>query len=196
MIAKGLDFPDVTLVGVLSIDKSLFAGDFRSYERTFSLVTQVVGRCGRGDKQGRAIIQTYVPEHYVLNLAAEQNYKSFYEQEIASRKALIYPPFCDICVIEFSSVIEKCADVASKAFLGLISNSITSGQIDVPLRVLGPSKCVYEKINGKYRYRLIIKCKNNQKFRDYIGKIYKTAFKMKEFANVQTTLDINGDIGL
>lgn len=196
MIAKGLDFPDVTLVGVLSIDKALFAGDFRSYERTFSLVTQVVGRCGRGDKQGRAIIQTFVPEHYVLNLAAEQNYKAFYNQEIAARKALVYPPFCDICVIEFSSVIEKCADIASKKFLELISNSIISGQINVPLRVLGPSKCVYEKINGKYRYRIIIKCKNNQMFRDYIGNIYKAAFKLKEFANVQTTLDINGDIGL
>lgn len=196
MIAKGLDFPDVTLVGVLSIDKALFAGDFRSYERTFSLVTQVVGRCGRGEKQGRAIIQTFVPEHYVLNLAAEQNYKAFYAQEIASRKALIYPPFCDICVIEFSSVIEKCADIASKTFLTLISSSITSGKINVPLRVLGPSKCIYEKINGKYRYRIIIKCKNNQMFRDYIGNIYKTAFKMKEFSNVQITLDINGDIGL
>ncbi|MDE6600088.1 MAG: primosomal protein N', partial [Oscillospiraceae bacterium] len=90
MIAKGLDFPNVTLVGVLSIDKALFAGDFRSYERTFSLITQVVGRCGRGDKQGRAIIQTYVPEHYVLNLAADQNYPAFYEQEISSRQALIY----------------------------------------------------------------------------------------------------------
>jgi len=196
MIAKGLDFPDVTLVGVLSIDKALFAGDFRSYERTFSLVTQVVGRCGRGEKQGRAIIQTFVPEHYVLNLAAEQNYKGFYLQEIAARKALVYPPFCDICVIEFSSIIEKCADIASKTFLTLISTSITAGKINVPIRVLGPSKCIYEKVNGKYRYRIIIKCKNNQMFRDYISNIYKTAFKMKEFANVQTTLDINGDIGL
>lgn len=196
MIAKGLDFPDVTLVGVLSIDKALFAGDFRSYERTFSLITQVVGRCGRGDKQGRAIIQTFVPEHYVLNLAAEQNYKAFYEQEISARKALIYPPFCDICVIEFSSPIEKCADTASKTFFSLISNSINSGQINFPIRVLGPTKCIYEKINGKYRYRIILKCKNNQIFRDYIGNIYKSAFKMKEFANVQTTIDINGDIGL
>lgn len=196
MIAKGLDFPDVTLVGVLSIDKALFAGDFRSYERTFSLVTQVVGRCGRGDKQGRAIIQTYVPEHYVLNLAARQDYKAFYEQEIASRKALIYPPFCDICTLEFSSVIESCADKASKAFLSLIEDTVASGRINVPIRVLGPSKCVYEKINGKYRYRMIIKCKNNQQFRDYIGSLYKRCFSMREFANVQTALDINGDINL
>lgn len=194
MIAKGLDFPNVTLVGVISIDKALFAGDFRSYERTFSLVTQVVGRCGRGDKQGRAIIQTYVPEHYVLNLAAEQNYPAFYEQEISSRQALVYPPFCDICSLEFSSVIESCADKASKAFLGLISSSIASGEINVPIRVLGPSKCIYEKINGKYRYRIIIKCRNNRLFRDYIGRLYKQTFKMREFANVRTVLDINGDI--
>lgn len=194
MIAKGLDFPNVTLVGVISIDKALFAGDFRSYERTFSLVTQVVGRCGRGDKQGRAIIQTYVPEHYVLNLAAEQNYPAFYEQEILSRQALVYPPFCDICSLEFSSVIESCADKASKTFLGLISGSIASGEINVPIRVLGPSKCIYEKVNGKYRYRIIIKCRNNRLFRDYIGRLYKQTFKMREFANVRTFLDINGDI--
>lgn len=194
MIAKGLDFPNVTLVGVLSVDKALFSGDFRSYERTFSLVTQVVGRCGRGDKQGRAIIQTYVPEHYVLNLAAEQNYHAFYEQEIASRQALVYPPFCDICLLEFSSVIESCADKASKAFLGLISGSISSGKINVPIRALGPSKCLHEKINGKYRYRIIIKCRNNSQFRSYIGQLYKQTFKMREFANVHTIIDINGDI--
>ena len=196
MIAKGLDFPNVTLVGVLTIDKSLFAGDFRSYERTFSLTTQVVGRCGRGGKQGRAIIQTYVPEHYVINLAAQQDYKGFYRQEIASRKALMYPPFCDTCTVEFSSVLDNCADKASKAFLGLIKNSIDSGCINVPIKVLGPSKCTYEKINGKYRYRMIIKCKNNQKFRDYIGEIYKSSSKLKEFANVITFIDINGDIGV
>lgn len=196
MIAKGLDFPDVTLVGVLSIDKSLFAGDFRNYERTFSLVTQVVGRCGRGGRQGRAIIQTYVPEHYVINLAAEQNYDGFYEQEIAARKALQYPPFCDICTVEFSSMIESCAEKASKAFLGLISQSISSGMIRVPIKVLGPSKCIHEKINGKYRYRMILKCRNNSMFRSYIGEIYKSAFKLKELANVQMFLDINGDMGM
>lgn len=195
MIAKGLDFPNVTLVGALTVDRALFAGDFRSYERTFSLVTQAVGRCGRGGKQGRAIIQTYVPQHYVINLAAEQNYRGFYEQEIAARKALLYPPFCDTCTAEFSSVIESCADKASRAFLKLITDSIAAGQINVPIKVLGPSKCIHEKINGKYRYRMIIKCKNNQMFRDYIGGIYKKAYKLKELANVQMFLDINGDIG-
>lgn len=195
MIAKGLDFPDVTLVGVLSVDRALFAGDFRSYERTFSLVTQVVGRCGRGDKQGRAIIQTYVPQHYVINLAAEQNYTGFYQQEAAARKALLYPPFCDTCTVEFSSVIDSCADKASRAFLKLIKDSIAEGRVNMPIKVLGPSKCIHEKINGKYRYRMIIKCKNNQMFREYIGGLYKNAFQLKEMANVQMFLDINGDIG-
>lgn len=93
MIAKGLNFPNVTMVGVISLDKALFTGDFRSYERTFSLLTQVAGRSGRGDKPGVAYIQTFVPDHYVLNLAAEQNYDEFYKEEIALRKSLTYPPF-------------------------------------------------------------------------------------------------------
>lgn len=196
MIAKGLDFPNVTLVGVVSIDKALFSGDFRSYERTFSLITQVVGRCGRGEKQGRAFIQTYVPNHYVINLAAEQNYIEFYNQELAMRKALIYPPFCDTCMLEFTSIIEDCAALASNHFVVLMREKINKEQINIPLRVLGPSKCMYEKLNGKFRYRLIIKCKNNVAFRTFIADIYKKSFKLREFSNVQTFIDMNGDISL
>ncbi len=196
MIAKGLDFPNVTLVGVISIDKALFSGDFRSYERTFSLLTQVVGRSGRGEKQGRAFIQTYVPNHYVINLAAEQNYIEFYSQESAMRKALLYPPFCDTCLLEFSSENENAADKASKCFVDMMKKKIAAENIKIPLRVLGPAKCIYEKINGKYRYRIIIKCKNNEVFRKFIGDLYKEVFKMKEFAKVKTFLDINGDISI
>lgn len=196
MIAKGLDFPNVTLVGVISIDKALFSGDFRSYERTFSLVTQVVGRCGRGNKQGRAFIQTYVPEHYVINLAAEQNYTEFYSQEIAMRKTLIFPPFCDTCLIEFSSRLDNCAKRGADAFLRIMREKIERGHIRFPLRVLGPEKCFYEKLNGKYRYRIIVKCKNNAEFRGFIGEIYKLSFSQKDFANVSTYIDINGEISL
>ena len=106
MIGKGLDFPNVTLVGVLSVDKALYAGDFRSYERTFSLITQVVGRGGRGEKQGRAILQTFMPEHYIMNLAAAQDYKGFYSEEIAIRRAMIFPPVCDTAVFCFSAADE------------------------------------------------------------------------------------------
>ncbi len=196
MIAKGLDFPNVTLVGVLSVDKSLYAGDFRSYERTFSLITQVIGRCGRAEKQGRALIQTFVPEHYVLNLAAQQDYQMFYEQEISLRKALIYPPYCDTCVVGFSSALDKCADTASKFFISMIKDKMKQENITFPLRVLGPSKCVYEKINGKFRYRIIIKCKNNIQFRNFISELWVQTFKKREFSNVQSYIDINGDIGI
>ena len=124
MIAKGLDFPNVTLAGVLNADKALFSGDFRSYERTFSLITQVVGRSGRAKAGGRAIIQTYVPDHYVINLAAQQNYTAFYSQEIAMRRALIYPPFCDICVIGFSGADEKEVSAAAELFAAKIAEGV------------------------------------------------------------------------
>lgn len=196
MIAKGLDFPNVTLVGVISVDKALFSGDFRGYERTFSLITQVVGRSGRGEKHGRAILQTFVPDHYVLNLAADQNYEGFYKQEIAVRKALIYPPFCDICVVGFSSLIEKDAENASKIFADEMARKLSEITPDFPMRVLGPSKAVLGRINGKYRYKLIIKTKNTKSFREYISKVYAKMFEYKNFSNVSIYIDINGDIGL
>ncbi|MBQ8569221.1 MAG: primosomal protein N' [Oscillospiraceae bacterium] len=196
MIAKGLDFPNVTLVGVLSVDKALFCGDFKSYERTFSLITQVVGRSGRGEKAGRAIIQTCVPDHYVINLAAKQDYDSFYMQESMLRKALTYPPFCDICVVGFSSPDDNAADKASKLFLQMISDKVQAETVSFPMRVLGPSRCVFERINGRFRYRIIIKCRNTSDFRQFMGQLWCRTFKMKEFSDVQTYIDINGDIGL
>lgn len=171
MIAKGLDFPNVTLAGVLNADKALFSGDFRSYERTFSLITQVVGRSGRAKAGGRAIIQTYVPDHYVINLAAQQNYTAFYSQEIAMRRALIYPPFCDICVIGFSGADEKEVSAAAELFAAKIAEGVEKMAEKMPIRVLGPSKCTFEKINGKFRYRIIIKCRNNSAFRSFISGI-------------------------
>lgn len=196
MIAKGLDFPNVTLVGVLNIDKLLYSGDFRSYERTFSLITQVVGRGGRGSKKGRAYIQTYSPDHYVINLAAEQNYKEFYEQETAIRKSLIYPPFCDICVVNFSSVLERNVRDGAKAFLVYMSQKVKKENVKFPLRVLGPSKCTFARINGRYRYRIIIKCRNDQIFRDFMADLIISSDKIKELEKVSVSVDINGDIGL
>lgn len=196
MIAKGLDFPNVTLVGVLSLDKALFTGDFRSYERTFSLITQVVGRSGRGEKKGIAFIQTYVPEHYVLNLAAEQDYKGFYEEEIALRKVLTYPPFCDICVIGLSSIVESEVAKASQEVINIIKQEISEQNLKIPLRVLGPSKCTLGKINNKFRYRVIIKCRNSSQFRKLISEVLIKASKNRLFSNTSIYADINGDIGL
>lgn len=196
MIAKGLDFPNVTLVGVLNADKSLYSGDFRSYERTFSLITQVVGRSGRGNSRGRAIIQTYAPDHYVINLAAQQNYTAFYEQEIAMRRALIYPPFCDICAVGFSGEDDGKTSSAADIFAEKIAERIKEMPEKMPVRVLGPSKCVFEKINGKFRYRIIIKCRNNASFRSFISGIRTDTAKLPEFRGISVYIDMNGDISL
>lgn len=195
MIGKGLDFPNVTLVGILSVDKALYAGDFRSYERTFSLAAQVVGRCGRGEKSGRAYLQTFMPDHYVLNLAAKQDYEAFYKEEILIRKALLFPPVCDICVLGINSEDDEKAKKASEKILEIIKKLVKNG-VNFPLRVLGPVKCSYGKINGKFRYRLILKCKNTYDFRNFIRDILSETGHAKEFNNVNVFADINGDIGI
>lgn len=194
MIGKGLDFPDVTLVGILSIDKSLFSGDFRSYERTFSLITQVAGRSGRGGKKGRAYLQTFMPDHYLLRLAANQNYRGFYDEEIALRRTLIFPPMCDICVLGVSSVSDASAAAASAVFLNIIREVIAEKKVSFPLRVLGPAQSGIAKINGKYRYRLILKCKNNRETREFIRSILLKTAEHREFSNVNIYADMNGDI--
>ena len=196
MIAKGLNFPNVTLVGVVSLDKALFTGDFRSYERTFSLLTQVAGRCGRGDKPGYAYLQTFVPDHFVLNLAAEQDYDEFYEQEIALRKSLTYPPFCDICVVGFSSAMESKAIEASEWFARTLGDYIKENKLTFPLRGLGPAPCTLGRINNKYRYRLILKCRNSKAFRTAIADVMAKFYKQQSFKAVSIYADINGDIGL
>lgn len=196
MIAKGLDFPNVTLVGVVSLDKILFMGDYKSYERTFSLITQVVGRSGRAEKKGVAYLQTFVPDHYVIDLASRQDYKSFYNEEIQIRKALIYPPFCDLCMVGISSPYERDAHNASKDFIELLKSYINENNIKIPLRVLGPARCAIEKINNKFRYRIIIKCKNNKDFRMMMSELLIKSARLKSFNNVHVFADINGDIGL
>ncbi len=196
MIAKGLNFPNVTLVGVISLDKALFTGDFRSYERTFSLLTQVAGRSGRGDKPGTAYIQTFVPDHYVLNLAAQQNYDEFYSEEIALRKSLTYPPFCDICVIGFSAPLESKAIGASRWVTSLIREYVSSRKVGFPMRALGPAPCTFEMINNRYRYRLILKSRNTSEFREMIRYVLGEFYKNKDFRTVRIYADINGDIGL
>lgn len=196
MIGKGLDFPDVTLVGVLSVDKALYAGDFRSYERTFSLITQVVGRGGRGKRRGRAVLQTFMPEHYVMNLAAMQDYKSFYNEEIAIRRAMIFPPLCDMCVLGFSAVDEISAKDGADAVLALMGEMLRELQPRTPVRVLGPVRCSYGKIGGKYRYRIIMKCKNTAEIRGFIRNLTTKAAQIKEMKKVTLFADMNGDTGV
>ena len=195
MVAKGLDFEDVTLVGVLGIDSLLFAQGFRAYETVFSLVTQVVGRSGRAKDPGFAIIQTTDPDNPVLNLAAAQDYDAFFEQEIAYRKLGLYPPFCGLCVVGFSGPKESEVARASARFAALLGRQAAK-QPDLPLRVLGPTPGSIEKINDSYRYKLTVKCRNDRRFRDLIREtltLYEQE-KLPGKATVVVDLHSDGDI--
>lgn len=195
MVAKGLDFEDVTLVGVLGIDSLLFAQGFRAYETVFSLVTQVVGRSGRAKDPGFAIIQTTDPDNPVLNLAAAQDYDAFFEQEIAYRKLGLYPPFCGLCVVGFAGPKESEVVRASARFAVLLGRQAAK-QPDLPLRVLGPTPGSIEKINDSYRYKLTVKCRNDRRFRDLIREtltLYEQE-KLPGKATVVVDLHSDGDI--
>ena len=195
MVAKGLDFEDVTLVGVLGIDSLLFAQGFRAYETVFSLVTQVVGRSGRAKDPGFAIIQTTDPDNPVLKLAAAQDYDAFFEQEIAYRKLGLYPPFCGLCVVGFAGPKESEVARASARFAALLGRQAAK-QPDLPLRVLGPTPGSIEKINDSYRYKLTVKCRNDRRFRDLIREtltLYEQE-KLPGKATVVVDLHSDGDI--
>jgi len=195
MVAKGLDFEDVTLVGVLGIDSLLFAQGFRAYETVFSLVTQVVGRSGRAKDPGFAIIQTTDPDNPVLNLAAAQDYGAFFEQEIAYRKLGLYPPFCGLCVVGFAGPKESEVARASARFAALLGRQAAK-QPDLPLRVLGPTPGSIEKINDSYRYKLTVKCRNDRRFRNLIREtltLYEQE-KLPGKATVVVDLHSDGDI--
>ena len=195
MVAKGLDFEDVTLVGVLGIDSLLFAQGFRAYENVFSLITQVVGRSGRAKDPGFAIIQTTDPDNPVLNLAAAQDYDAFFEQEIAYRKLGLYPPFCGLCVIGFAGAKEIEVARAAARFAALLGQQAAK-QPDLPLRVLGPTPGSIEKINDTYRYKLTIKCRNDRRFRDLVRSTLERyeQEKLPSKATVAVDLHSDGDI--
>ena len=195
MVAKGLDFEDVTLVGVLGIDSLLFAQGFRAYENVFSLITQVVGRSGRAKDPGFAIIQTTDPDNPVLNLAAAQDYDAFFEQEIAYRKLGLYPPFCGLCVIGFAGPKEIEVARAAARFSALLGQQAAK-QPDLPLRVLGPTPGSIEKINDSYRYKLTVKCRNDRRFRDLVRSTLERyeQEKLPSKATVAVDLHSDGDI--
>lgn len=168
MVTKGLDFENVTLVGVLSADQSLYTGNFRSGERTFSLITQVVGRCGRGDKPGRAVIQTFSPENETIRQAAAQDYQSFYETELEIRRLQNNPPFSRMFELTVSGSTEhhvlKCASA--------IRNDLLYVLRDVPhARVIGPAPYAVVRVNNKYRYRVTLMCKETKQIRQILAEI-------------------------
>jgi len=191
MVAKGLDFPKVTLVGVLNPDSMLYADDYRSYERSFSLLTQVVGRSGRGEEKGIAVIQTNTPENVVISLAASQNFEEFYKNEIVIRKAMLYPPFADMCMVGFVSDNHSLTAKAAGCFMNIFVKEARENHSNLPLRILGPSPASIAKVSNKYRYKILVKCRNNKEFRAFLAETVKQFNSMKEYKNVTVYVDMN-----
>lgn len=191
MVAKGLDFKNVTLVGVINADQMLYVGDFRGYERAFSLLTQVVGRSGRGDKEGKAIIQTFCPENPVIALAAAQDYDKFYNSEIMLRKSMIYPPFSDICVVAFIGTDRALVEKAAVYFSELLRKKVSEEFKNIPLVVLGPAPALVSRISNKYRYRLILKFRNNKAFRELMSSLLCEIGADRSCSEVTAFADIN-----
>ena len=191
MISKGFNFPGVTLVGVISADSMLYGSDFRSFEKAFSLFTQVIGRSGRAKLPGKAIIQSFSPENEVLKFAASQDYDSFFESEIKMRKLMLYPPYSDICVVGFAGKKEKNVVSASREFFKILKNMALKKYSSLPLRILPPNPEIIKKVSSKFRYKIIIKCKNTSEFRRMISEVYKE-FSNSNFSNaVSAFVDIN-----
>lgn len=187
MVTKGLDFPDVTLVGVLAADTALNVDDFRAGEKCFSLITQVCGRAGRGDIEGRAVIQTYQPQNRTINFAKEQNYIGFYQNEILYRKRMDYPPFCDIVCIMLSGDDEGKVE----AEISKISDVIEKEQKINPsiIKIIGPAPAPVYRIKNKYRYRIILKVKSSDEALPLLSRINETHEKSRD-KNI-ISIDIN-----
>lgn len=191
MVAKGLDFEDVTLVGVVNADNSLYDQNYTASERSFDLITQVVGRAGRRDNSGTAIIQTINPQNETIDFASHQDYIGFYNNEIMLRKLMIYPPFCDIYSATFTGENENTVVLCSKAFFDRLVEYNSNEFKDIKLVVLGPTQAKISKINNTYRYRLAIKCKNSQRIRQMITKILKDVNKDKVYSKVSISISLN-----
>ncbi len=193
MIAKGLDFPNVTLVGIIAADTSLNLPDFKSSERTFQLLTQVGGRTGRGELDGRVVLQTYEPEHYSIEMAKDHDYIGFYEKEIGLRRAFGYPPFTNIINLVFSSkderqVVDISEDIFSK-LIKMLAKDISSYDAK---NVLGPNPSLIYRVKDRFRYQIIVKCDD-----DELEKVKKIIKKIciidrgKKYKDANINIDIN-----
>lgn len=188
MIAKGLDNPNVTLVGVISADASFNLPDFRASERGFQLLTQVAGRSGRGKFSGSVIFQTYNPDFYALESAKQQNYKDFYNTEIQAREEFDYPPFSQVIRLVLSSENSFRAEKSSQEIALRLNTIIDKQGISERLIVLGPTPCVIEKIKGQYRFQIIIKNKMDEKGHMFISKFLSQITMPKD---IKLTIDVD-----
>lgn len=187
MIAKGLDFPNVTLVGILAADMSINIPDYRSAERTFQIVTQVAGRAGRGEKEGKVIVQTYTPEHYSLKFAKDYNYEGFYEREFTTRAIMNYPPFAKLFLINGTSKDEN----ALKDFMKIISTKISIILEEYKgIEILGPIPCMVPKIKENFRWQIVLKGEFDLKFAKKIRDLLYDNNK-NNYNEIRISIDIN-----
>lgn len=164
MIAKGFDFPDVTLVGVLAADMTLYSTDYHSTERTFQLITQVAGRAGRAQKRGQVLVQTYSPDHYCIQKAKEQDYEGFYQKELAARKIMECPPFTHLAEVLLTGTKEEVVIQGARR-LGMWMEHYAKGR---EIEILGPSPASLGRINNVFRWKLLVKCREEQRLRAFI----------------------------
>ena len=193
MVAKGLNLPDVTLVGVLDADMSLYCDSYRGAENTFNMLTQVVGRAGRGENAGSAVIQTMVPQHKVIELAARQDYDGFYELEIGLRRMQQCPPFGDVTTVTFLGQDEaRVLHGAAKFRDSLIACLKEPAYQHENCTVLGPAPCPVPKINYNFRYRLTLHGSMSREKRHLLGFILQQFMKDGGNRGVSAFVDVNG----
>ncbi len=192
MVAKGLDFENVTLVGVIAADLSLYVNHFRAPERTFSLLTQVVGRAGRGEKPGRAVIQTWTPENDIIRLAARQDYDGFFREELEMRGLRRFPPYCDLFRLVITGPDEAAVlRVSMNLRGGLEGWQRQQRALEPPPLIFGPAPAGILKINNRYRYQLILNCKNTKEVRAFLAQLLRTAQKDPATRGLSITADLN-----
>jgi primosomal protein N' (replication factor Y) len=193
MVAKGLNLPNVTLVGVLDADMSLYCDSYRGAETTFNMLTQVVGRAGRGEEKGSAVIQTMVPEHKVIGLAARQDYDGFYELEIGMRKLQQCPPFGDVTTVTFVGQDEARVLHGAAVFRDSLNGCLKLEPYkDEKCMVLGPAPCPVPKINYNFRYRLTLRGTMTKSLRGLLGHILRQFMKDGANRGVSAFVDVNG----
>ena len=193
MVAKGLNLPDVTLVGVLDADRELYTGSYRAAETTFNMLTQVVGRAGRGDAPGEAMIQTLVPGHQVIELAAKQDYSGFYNLELQMRRLQEYPPFGDLASVTFIGQEEACVLRGAAKFRDALHACMKMPAYAAEkCSCLGPAPCAVPKINYNFRYRLTLRCRMTKPLRQLLAHLLRQFMQDKENRGVSAFVDVNG----